>query len=230
MKSPDVCINTDAPHVLRRRDPAPRPAMLCRPPPDLISRRRFMALSWAGARARFASLRIRSYAYISSTERLLHSQDDKDVDLDIPVFCHNPHPDHGGGSPVSAPVPKPAEAQQQEVAELVRQLHDANARIQALEAAAGEQLCTHTQTITALQNELLALQDCVAAREEENDKVNDTLRVLHRELDQNIRQSTADIKVRLASFPPIYTPSSPHDMFLLLQRLRASRVCIVNTS
>ena len=86
---------------------------------------------------------------------------------------HTTPPQVGGGFPASASLPDLAKAQQQEIAVLVRQLQDAQARIRALEDAARN-------------------RDV----EESTGKVDEQLRTALRELDQTKRQSAVKVKVR----------------------------------
>ena len=79
----------------------------------------------------------------------------------------------GGGFPGSALLPVSAKAQEQEIAALVRQLQDANARIRALEDAAS-----------------------IRDREAATSKVDEQLRTALRELDQTKRESAVKVTVR----------------------------------
>ena len=86
---------------------------------------------------------------------------------------HRAPPQVGGGFPASASLPDLAKAQEQEIAALVRQLQDAQARIRALEDAARN-------------------RDLEAA----TSKVDEQLRTALRELDQTKCQSAVKVKVR----------------------------------
>ena len=58
-----------------------------------------------------------------------------------------------------------------------------------------EQLDEQTQTIVGLQDKALQLQDFIAFRENEIEKLNEQLRVVQRELEQTKRESVAKVKV-----------------------------------
>lgn len=83
--------------------------------------------------------------------------------------------------------------QTQETAAFVQQSRGASDRDHAPENAATEQLRAQ---VAALQDTVCALQACVAARDTELDRVNESLRVAQRDLDQAIRASSSDLRVR----------------------------------
>ena len=97
--------------------------------------------------------------------------------------------------------------QNQEIAALMQQLRDAGAyinnleraastRVHEVETAANEQLRAQAASIVALQSELSTLHNCVATRDADLHRANETIRATRRDLDQTARAARADVKVR----------------------------------
>ena len=132
----------------------------------------------------------------ASADPSLRPQYDIDVGcLSSINFALDQRSEDHGRPPVSTLVPTQAQAQQQEVAVLARQLHDAHDRIHALEHAAAEQQHAYAGNLTALQRKISTLQTYIAAREADMDRVNHDLRTFHHDLDQTIRETTSEINV-----------------------------------
>ena len=134
-------------------------------------------LVWRRRHAQFRALTIVIY-YDGDSQPDSVSSDHVMLVADTDVL-HRASPQVGGGFPASASLPDLAKAQEQEIAALVRQLQDANARIRALE------------------NEAARIRDDEAV----TGKANEQLRTALRELDETKRESAVKVKVRRTLVP-----------------------------